>query len=264
MTPSPQSSFTIAKFAESMVMTAIVALGGIEQAVGALNAYCEDQMRGTHSKPSHPPFGPYRHKPMYQITIGADAAGDMIRFEFENSGSVQLSETIPFEVNGAKGSVLTPVLLTGKASANAPSSVDGHHQHHHHDTDPPAGMLDDATLRSQGFKPAPYDPHPSWPLVQCPSSSPHHNGSYVCHPPTTGACNSSYRLVQRLSHHGKCFPDGDPYVESGIMMGGFGCYPGLDIVWVTNRCSGRFTCENGRTILCGTSKINTHQNCTCL
>ena len=81
--------------------------------------------------------------------------------------------------------------------------------------------------------------------------------------PTTGACGPAYKLLVRLSRHGKCFPDGDPLVNSGVMMGGYGCYPGEDVIWVVNRCSGKFMCENGKTILCGTSALNTHQNCSC-
>ena len=47
------------------------------------------------------------------------------------------------------------------------------------------------------------------------------------------------------------------------MWGGFGCYPGLDMVWVENRCAARLMCENGRSIACGTSAFNGHTNCSC-
>ena len=90
-----------------------------------------------------------------------------------------------------------------------------------------------------------------------------HRGGRLCRAPTTGTCNSTFRLLQRLSGHGKCFPDGDPLVGAEIMWGGFGCYPGRDTIWVANRCSGRFACENGRVVICGTSRENGVTNCTC-
>lgn len=104
-------------------------------------------------------------------------------------------------------------------------------------------------------------------LVHCPTdgsyAAPWHHGNLLCRPPTTGACNSSFKLQQRLSGHGKCFPDGDLLVNTNIMWGGYGCYPGLGILWVVNRCSGRFACESGRIITCGSSASNGHTNCSC-
>mmetsp|Transcript_74252 Transcript_74252/g.123937 ORF Transcript_74252/g.123937 Transcript_74252/m.123937 type:complete len:131 (+) Transcript_74252:117-509(+) len=81
--------------------------------------------------------------------------------------------------------------------------------------------------------------------------------------PRTGTCKPPFHLEKRLSGHGKCFPDGDPLIGTQIMYGSYGCYPGLNIVWVEGRCSGRFRCENGRTVLCGRSTIKEQQNCTC-
>ena len=52
-------------------------------------------------------------------------------------------------------------------------------------------------------------------------------------------------------------------VGGEIMWGGYGCYPGLDVVWVVNRCSGRFMCESGRTVVCGSSQSKGHTNCSC-
>ena len=105
-------------------------------------------------------------------------------------------------------------------------------------------------------------------LVPCPISggyaAPWHNGSLVCRSPTTGTCNSTFALQKRLSGHGKCFPDGDFLVGHQIMWGGYGCYPGLNKVWVVNRCAARITCENGRTVNCGTSSNNGHTNCSCI
>ena len=105
-------------------------------------------------------------------------------------------------------------------------------------------------------------------LVRCPTegayAAPWHSSQRLCREPTTGTCNSSFKLGARLSGHGKCFPDGDPLVGAAIMWGGFGCYPGLDMIWVTNRCAGRFSCENGRSIACGSSKDNKHTNCSCV
>lgn len=104
-------------------------------------------------------------------------------------------------------------------------------------------------------------------LVPCPISGPYaapwHKGAQVCQLPTTGTCNATFQLQRRLSAHGKCFPDGDPLVGSHIMWGGYGCYPNENRIWVTNRCAGKFVCENGRTLLCGSSANNSRVECPC-
>ena len=104
-------------------------------------------------------------------------------------------------------------------------------------------------------------------LLRCPTegayAAPWHKSEPLCREPTTGRCNSTFKVERRLSGHGKCFPDGDPLVGAAIMWGGYGCYPGLNKIWVANRCAGRFTCENGKSIACGTSQDNGHTNCSC-
>ena len=104
-------------------------------------------------------------------------------------------------------------------------------------------------------------------LVPCPMSGPYaapwHRGAHVCQAPTTGTCNQTFGLSKRTSGHGKCFPDGDPLVDAHITWGGYGCYPSQERIWVTNRCAGRFVCENGRTIVCGSSTNNGRTECPC-
>ena len=49
-------------------------------------------------------------------------------------------------------------------------------------------------------------------------SSAWHHGARVCSPPTTGRCNATFEMVQRLSGHGKCFPDGDPHGRDPLQI----------------------------------------------
>ena len=114
--------FTPGFYANTMVMSALVTLGGVEQASGVLTAFAGTDVRGLQDTPSIPPFGPYVGKAIFQITLYADVAGEMMSFTFfTGSVTVSLAETFTFSINGNAGSVVDPFLLSGTlASATMP------------------------------------------------------------------------------------------------------------------------------------------------
>ena len=110
-------SFT--QFSNSMTVTALVSLGGAVQASGALAAYVGTEMRGLQGTASAPPFGPYAGVFLFQITLYAEAGGDVLGFRFVLGGSTSvLAETLTFEVNGNVGSVVAPMVLTDEAAVS--------------------------------------------------------------------------------------------------------------------------------------------------
>ena len=76
----PPPPFTLTTFAESMALTTMIHVIGVQQGNGVLSPFAGDQVRGVQATPSNPPFGPYVGTPMYQITIGADVGGEMLSF----------------------------------------------------------------------------------------------------------------------------------------------------------------------------------------
>ena len=104
--------FTLAAFSESMVLTAMVSIDGIEQSAGTLKVYVGDEVRGMTDSPSIPPFGPFARKSMYLVTVGANKEGETLTFKFVSAGiNHDLKQTLNFVINGNKGSVLDPFIL---------------------------------------------------------------------------------------------------------------------------------------------------------
>ena len=67
------------------------------------------------------PFGPYKGKHLFGITIYANAEGETLSFMFDTlKGLAPLKETITFVDNGIQGSALAPVVLTGSMPAESP------------------------------------------------------------------------------------------------------------------------------------------------
>ena len=90
----------------------MVRVGGADQTSGTLLASVGAEVRGLQDTPSVPPFGLYAGRPMYQITIYAEAGGETISFSLsEGSRSASITETLTFEVNGNVGSVVAPCSL---------------------------------------------------------------------------------------------------------------------------------------------------------
>ena len=89
-----------------MTVTALVTVGGVEQSSGTLFAVVGTEVRGVQDTPSTPPFGPYFGRPLFQITIYADDAGETVGFVFlggSSGGVVTMAETLTFQINGNVG-----------------------------------------------------------------------------------------------------------------------------------------------------------------
>merc|ERR1719174_966173 len=106
-------------------MTAFIdsdaALGG-----GTLAAFAPDgEVRGVvDSLP--PPFGPYAGKPLYLITMYADAGGEELSFKFKSAdGTVYpLVDKVTFQINGKPGDIFAPIIFTVSAPPPAPVCAD--------------------------------------------------------------------------------------------------------------------------------------------
>ena len=120
--PSPPPFvFDPAQFSNSMTVTALVALSGVEQSSGTLSAFVGTEVRGVQDTPSTPPFGAYAGRSMFQVTLYAESSGETMSFKFfTGSGTSSLAETLTFEVNGNLGSVVDPYLLTGEVVVSSP------------------------------------------------------------------------------------------------------------------------------------------------
>ena len=102
-------------YSNNMGMTAQVTIKGTTQASGRLIAYVGTIVRGVQGAVSKPPFGPYAHQPMYQITMYADADGETLHFVFEREDGgvrIDLADTMTYEVNGMVGTALKPYPLS--------------------------------------------------------------------------------------------------------------------------------------------------------
>ena len=88
----------------------MVTVEGDPQLSGELSAFVGTHMRGRQATASTPPFGPYAGSTMFQMTIGADVAGETVIFKFAKSAteSYILAETMIFLINAAVGDVLSP------------------------------------------------------------------------------------------------------------------------------------------------------------
>ena len=103
-----------------MAVTAMVSLDGADQTSGRLVAFADGEVRGLNDAPKLTPFGPYKGKHLFGITIYANAEGETLSFMFDTlKGLAPLKETITFVDNGIQGSAL-PVVLTGSMPAESP------------------------------------------------------------------------------------------------------------------------------------------------
>merc|ERR1712185_410092 len=117
----PPFLFDPAAYANTMALSALVSLGGVDQSSGVLVAYVGTEVRGVQDTVSTPPFGAYAGKALFQITMYAENGGETMNFQFyTGSTTVSLSETVTFEVNGNVGSVVAPFLLTGTLAVSSP------------------------------------------------------------------------------------------------------------------------------------------------
>ena len=113
-------SFTLTAYTESMALTAIVRDNLNEvQSSGSLQAYAGGELRGIATS-SIPPFGWYTGISLFQMTIGADAQGEALTFEYDH---VVLTSTVPlnFVINDVIGSVFGPFLFTIPGASPSPT-----------------------------------------------------------------------------------------------------------------------------------------------
>jgi len=128
------------KFLDSMTLTAVVEINGVEQKKGALAAFIGDEIRGIDTKPLCPPFGPHKGDPFYhlmvhgggQSVVGGDPSkgivgklvnrpdsGKKITYKFRAcDGTVTELEPAPssgpigvFKINGNFGNVIKKIVL---------------------------------------------------------------------------------------------------------------------------------------------------------
>ena len=78
------------------------------------------QARGV-AEVTTPPFGPYKGKSMFQMTIYANSGGAVVTFKYYDGKDVtSLDSTKTFTVNANLGNVLAPITLDGTAPPAAP------------------------------------------------------------------------------------------------------------------------------------------------
>ena len=102
--------------ADTMTMTAAVTIGGVGQAKGSLAALAGNEIRGSQSVPTTPPFGQYVHASLFQITVYGKQ-NDTITFRFVQDGVITvLDKSLAFIADDNLGDLKFPVLLAGSAS----------------------------------------------------------------------------------------------------------------------------------------------------
>eukprot|EP00747_Dinoflagellata_sp_TGD_P161638 gnl/TRDRNA2_/TRDRNA2_178308_c0_seq1.p1 gnl/TRDRNA2_/TRDRNA2_178308_c0~~gnl/TRDRNA2_/TRDRNA2_178308_c0_seq1.p1 ORF type:complete len:354 (-),score=59.53 gnl/TRDRNA2_/TRDRNA2_178308_c0_seq1:231-1292(-) len=173
--------FDPAKFSDTMTLSAVVEIGKDSPQEGILVALVgEDEVRGFQETPSKPPFGPYKGKAIWQITMYANKGGEELWFVFVTPDGTpsKLGETLKFVINGNYGNVLKPMVL------HAPTPPP-----------PPAGCKnDDATVIENAKKHGitvsgcaeaePYCKHPAA-YEPCPVTCGKCKGPPPTEPPTT-------------------------------------------------------------------------------
>jgi len=117
----PQWVVEPAKFAESMTLSALVSLSGVHQTAGTLACFVGTEVRGLQATPMTAPFGPYAGTAFFHMTMYSDTNGDKLQFKFHGAGKTTLlHEELVFSANIHKGSIITPLVLTGSDTPARP------------------------------------------------------------------------------------------------------------------------------------------------
>ena len=120
--PSRTTTFNPSIYEKSMVVSALVMIGGVRQTEGALVALVGQQMRGTQATPSEPPCGPYVGARVHQMIAYANTVGEKVTFHFSGrSGTFELAESLKFVEDGSTGSVADSFILSALASPPPPA-----------------------------------------------------------------------------------------------------------------------------------------------
>ena len=93
MSPPP-FEFEPASFDNTMPLTAMVRLGGVDQATGTLVAVVGTEVRGMQDTPSLAPFGPYVGRPIFQITTYGSDSGETMSFQFVVGGGLAVGGAV--------------------------------------------------------------------------------------------------------------------------------------------------------------------------
>ena len=84
---SPDWSVVASDFSDTMTLTAMVTVDGVDKSSGTLGAFVGSQARGVQSSPSLAPFGAYAGKSVFQVTAYANAGGEALEFKFHDGAS---------------------------------------------------------------------------------------------------------------------------------------------------------------------------------
>ena len=97
----------------------------------------------------------------------------------------------------------------------------------------------------------------------------HYIGCMPSDPDVETKCGERFNILQKLSKSAQCVPEGSFRAGQSVTtwkempVGWFGCLPGENKVFTEFHCSGRFRCENGKEVLCGTSRDAERHVCPC-
>jgi hypothetical protein len=117
-----------AAFANTMTLTATVALDGVEQTDGYLFAFVGGECRGIASKgtvPPFPAFGAMAGKTIFPMMIYSNvASGETVTFKFHAGGENDaIDNTVAFVSDGNEGSATAPLALQATSPPPPPSST---------------------------------------------------------------------------------------------------------------------------------------------
>ena len=108
-------------YSQSISVTALVSLHGVNRTSGVLAALVGTEVRGVQATPLAPPFGPLAGTVLYHIMVHADMDGERVSFALhDGKNTTALDQTIAFEHGGTVGGAFTPLVLTAGMGGRGP------------------------------------------------------------------------------------------------------------------------------------------------
>jgi len=117
----PRQLFDVhpANFSDTMTVTCLVSIDGVEQTTGTLVALVGNEVRARQDTPYLASFGPYSGSYLYALTVythSGKSGRAILNFRFVSGDKVlKLVETADVAANAVRGSMLSPFLLTTSA-----------------------------------------------------------------------------------------------------------------------------------------------------